>query len=314
MKQLAILLPLLFTVVMLQGCHGNNNDNNTNLVRLVNATNNSLDMVLAVGNATNTSNATNINTVLASGVTYGNASTYSTITSGSETLELLTHGSNSVPLFSTNLGFSANTYYTLLAYNSDNSVHVTQLIENQLAPAVGSGGMLRIIDLSADAGTLDIYIAGQCVPSTTVTCNDTYSPSAPSPDLAAVSQAFVSNISGSTGYYSLPVGTYHIWAVGGLDSTRKDLRFDLPNVVVGDTQVLSLVLTSAAGGVLLDGMILQQESTGVSLPVVPAKNTFARVRIASNFSDGVNVNSATANGSTVLTANPNHPRGLVLMH
>jgi len=288
MKKFVIFLPVLLALSLLQGCHGGGSGATTqNTVRLINGTSGSLDMLQ--------STSTQTSTKLATAVTYGAASSSVTINSGISTIELENSGSNT-PSFSTSFSFTTAVDYALLAYTSGQNLRVASFSENEVAPATGDG-KIRIVDLSADAGSLDVYMALQ-----DNTKNDTYTPGTVSAALSA-STALVTGISGTTSYYELPKNTYHIWVTGAND--RTDLRLNIPSIVINDQQILTLVMTSATGGVLLDGLLVTQPLNGVG-PVVAEKNGYARIRIASNFPSTDSITaasgvSATSVGNSILS-------------
>jgi hypothetical protein len=236
------------------------------------------------------STSTQTSTTLASNIGYAQASSSVTVTSGLSTIELENHGS-SIPTAQTSFSFSTGIPYTLLAYTSGSNVFVASLADNEVVPATGDG-KIRIADLSPDAGNLDVYMAVQ-----DNTLSDTYTPSAPSAALSAAS-ILVSNFSGTTSYRELAHNTYHIWVTGANDKT--DLRLNIPSIVINDQQIMTLVLTSTTGGVLVDGLLVSQPLSGVGGAVVAQKNTNARVRIASNFSASDNITAATVSGSSIL--------------
>ena len=271
MKHLRILLPVLLALVSLQGCgHKGSSSNSENTVRLVNGTANTLDMV--TGGMT-----------LASGVGYGTASGYVTLSVGSYLVDLEDTGTG-IPSGQFNFSFSAAAPFTLLAYMSSQNLQMAQLAEGEPAPASGSG-KIRIADLSTDAGSVDVYLSTDVNPA-----HDVYAPGAVSPALAGATH-LVQISSGISPYVPVLAGTYHIWVTGAGDKT--DLRLDIPSTAIADQQISTLALTSTTGGALVDGLLFNQGGA-----VAARQNSNARMRIAANTT--TDLTSATAANISLL--------------
>ena len=272
MKQISIFLPLLMILTLLQGCFGGGGSaavSTTNTVRLVNGTGSTLSMVTA-------------GSQLATAVAPGTASANATITSGTYPIALVASG---VPSAETNFSFSATVAYTMVAYTSDQSLHLVQFIDNEPAPLAGDG-QIRIADLSADAGNLDVYMAPVSALS------DTYSPTAASPALQAAT-LLAQNVSGTTLYNEVLANNYHIWVTGAGNIT--DLRLDIPSVTIANQQILTLVLTSTTGGGLVNGLFVTQQGA-----VQAQANTNARIRIAANTTNPITAATAGAAGVNLI--------------
>jgi hypothetical protein len=269
-KQLSIFLPLLMILTLLQGCFGGGGSaavSTTNTVRLVNGTGSTLSMVTA-------------GSQLATAVAPGTASANTTITSGTYPIALVASG---VPSAETNFSFSATVAYTMVAYTSDQSLHLVQFIDNEPAPLAGDG-QIRIADLSADAGNLDVYMA-----PVSSALSDTYSPTTASPALQAAT-LLAQNVSGTTLYNEVLANNYHVWVTGAGNIT--DLRLDIPSVTIANQQILTLVLTSTTGGGLVNGLFVTQQGA-----VQAQTNTNARIRVAANTSSAIT--TATAGAAVV---------------
>jgi hypothetical protein len=284
MKKIAILLPLLLSFTLLQGCHSSST-NNQSTVRLVNGTTTKLDMYWS---------ATAAVSAVASNIDYGSASSSVTSGSGVSTIQLATTG-NSASGGAT-FSFTGGTSYTMLAYPSytpgpSGSVYgleVLQLIDNQTAPTSGNA-LVGIVDRSG-AGSLDVYIAANTsIPS------GTWAPA----------------ISGTIRYTTLPLTTlsgttpYHIQVTGAGAGYGHDVRLDIPAVLIGNQQILSLVLTPTTGGALVDGLVFFQQGQTL-LPsqkfVTSYKNGSVRVRIAANNGSAITAATTNANGTTPILA------------
>ena len=233
---------------MLQGCGSKGSSSSSSptngSVRLVNATTAfaSLDMT--------TSGAT-----LASAVATGSASSYAAIAPGTYPFTLELSGSGT-PSAQTVILISSGVTYALVAHTGGGQLQLTALTENEVAPASGDG-KIRVSNLALqDTGSVDVYVV------------------AAGGNLAGAS-TLVTNLGVTTGYFEITKGTYHIWVTGV--GNKTDLRLDLPSVVISDQQVLTLILTSTAGGVLVDGWLVTQQAA-----VSAQTNASARVRVAAN--------------------------------
>jgi Domain of unknown function (DUF4397) len=249
-KKIGIILSSLLALAMLQGCSksaDSSSGSSQSTVRLVNATIDYASLDLIASSTT-----------LASGVATGSASSYATIDSGATTFSV-ERGGSGTPSAQTTLTLSKDVDYTLLAYTSGQKLQVTSLTGN---------GKIRVSNLSSDGGSMDVYMMGD------------------GGTLSAAS-TLANSVGGTTGYFEVNKGTYHVWVTTAGDKT--DLRLDLPSIAISDKQVLTLVLTSAVGGVLVDGFLVTQKGE-----VSARKNGSARVRLAANI---------TANGSIDATAN-----------
>jgi hypothetical protein len=289
MKKVTISLFLLFALSMLHGCKGGTS-NSTSTVRLVNGTSSSLDMYWSGSGSAS---------AIASGVPYGNASNSLGISAGVSSIALASSGSS--PSSGTPYSFSGGYSYTMLAYQtypsgpSTPSLQVAQLIDNQLLPVFGEG-LIGVADYSG-AGSLDVYIWPSVPPGT------------------SPSFAWASGISGLTKYSTVPVpvppgnASYRIQVTGAGAGYGNDVRLDIPSVIIGNQQILTLVLTPTIGGGLVDGLlVLQQGETpltgqGQQQIVTSYKNGSARVRIAGNI---------TANGGIISFTTTNANRSPIL--
>jgi hypothetical protein len=123
------------------------------------------------------------------------------------------------------------------------------------------------------AGYVDVYIT------------------APDADLSTATATASSVASASvTSYVEITKGTYRIRVTGYGDKT--DLRLDIPSVTLSDQQITTLMLTSTAGGVLVNGLLVNQGGT-----VTAYKNANARVRVVAAVSGNASVTTSTSDGS-----------------
>jgi Domain of unknown function (DUF4397) len=272
-----IFLCLLLSLALLQGCSksGGGSGTSNGSVRLVNASlaNASLDMTV--------SSSALATTTFASGITTGNASAVVAIAPGTYTFSLVAGGN---PVSQQSLLISSAMPYALVAHPQGGQLQLTALTENELAPAAGDG-KIRVSNLALqDSGGVDVYMAASGGTPTSV-------PAGVSP--------IVSNLGVASGYFEVPQGTYQVWVTGV--GKPADVRLYLPAVVITNPQVTTLVLTSTAGGILVDGwLVTQGVSTVTELP-----NTSARIRVAANIAGSgtvvATVNGVQLDGSTLVS-------------
>ena len=176
--------------------------------------------------------------------------------------------------------------YTLVAYTTGGTLNAQVLTDNEAAPTSGTAKLRIFHTASADAGSVDVYLV-------TSACAN----------LASVSaSATASGVTGlQTSYTQVTAATggtaYHVCVTAAGDKT--DLRLDIPALTLTNQQIATLVLTRSAGGVLLHGLLLNQQGT-----LTPELNLSARMRLAAGAAASAAV-SATANGvalGTGLTA------------
>src|SRR5450830_1665842 len=212
----------------LAGC-GGGSSSNTNL-RLLNTNVSSPNALSLEVNGT----------VISSGVAFGQAGSYVSVGTDTNTVRVLDQ--NGTAIYSSSFSLSGSSGpYTLVVAGFSGSTHTTTLTENQ-SSASSSRAYLRILDQCPDAGDIDIYMLG----------------------------------SGETLSSATPL-------------------VSLSGITLASTSVQTLVLSSAAGGVLVDATLLLQQST-----VTTYRNTQSRIRVVSALpSQAVATASVTSSGSTI---------------
>lgn len=213
-------------------------------------------------------------TTLATAVAVDQTSDYAALAAGTYTFQLKRAGSVATSSTTSRSVFQ-DTSYTLVAYAARDSLRTLLLNDGEEAPTSGTT-KFRVINLSPEAGSLDVFVT----PATT-SLNDV------SANVAALAGEQVST------YGEINAGTYRIRVTGTGD--KSDLRLDIPAVTLTNGQILSLMLTSTPGGVLVNGNTLLQKGA-----VATHKNTSARVRLVSGVgSQGVV--TASFNGTSLST-------------
>jgi len=178
-----LVIPGLAALLVLISSLGCGTSTNTR-VRLVNASpdSNGLELLLD-------SNAT----AAATGVTFGTASKYVTLSSGAHAVQVKDPNAGSAPP-SQNLNFASATDTTILASSQYALLNVVQLKDDNTAPTTGDV-KIRAINTALSVGTVDVYIV---LAGTFTGTNPTY------PNVA---------YQGATGYTEVAAGTYEVYFV-----------------------------------------------------------------------------------------------------
>lgn len=245
----------------LAGC-GGGSSSNTNL-RLLNTNVSSPNALSLEVNGT----------VISSGVAFGSAGSYVSVGTDTNTVRVLDQ--NGTAIYSSSFSLSGSSGpYTLVVAGFSGSTHTTTLTENQ-SSAASSRAYLRILDQCPDAGDIDIYMLGD---------GETLASATPLVSLSSITLA---------GYYTLNSGTYTLVVTGA--GSRDDVRLSQSGITLASTSVQTLVLSSAAGGVLVDATLVLQQSTATTY-----RNTQSRLRVVSALpSQAVASATVTSGGSAV---------------
>ena len=174
--------------------------------------------------------------------------------------------------------------YTIVAYLSAGTLTTQFLTDNEGSPSSGTA-KLRLFNADAtDVPSVDVYLL-------TIACaNLASSPAAPLLTAVTGLQSSYTQINASSS------GTaYHLCVTASGDKT--DLRLDIPALTLKDGQISTVILTPSTGGVLLNGLVLEQQGS-----LVAASNASARMRLAVGATGGTV--TATANGVSLGTNLP----------
>ncbi len=196
-------------------------------------------------------------------VPYGETADYAEADPG-KTNTLARAGSGTA-LLSFNPAVAERKHYTLLAYGAQGGLKQLLLDDNAAAPT-DNRSLLRVVNAAPDAGALDIYLTGTA---------DTLAESVPVQSGASV-DAVGNWLTVNSGSYRL-----RVTATG----SKTDLRLDVPTLALSSKQVVTLVLAPAAGGVLVKGLVLQQQG-----PIAAQAPTQARLRVVAGLADAGSVN------------------------
>ena len=273
--KIVIWLACAIAATLLGACGGNGSDGGeTSYVRLVNATREYDTMDLYASS-----------TSLSSGIASFAVGGYVKRDPDSYTFNLKNGGSSATAAsFSDEVG--KKKHYTIVAFTRGGTLTANFLSDEEGAPSSGTA-KLRVYNTDpGNAGSVDAYLVD-------TPCASLGSSS------AAATATNVSDLQG--GYAEVGAASggtlYHVFVTGAGD--KADLRLDIPAATFADQQITTLILTRGSGGVLLQGLMLDQQGG-----VRQALNGSARVRYAVSTSDGTAV-ATTVNGASLgLAAGP----------
>lgn len=259
----------LVPTVWLAGCGGG--DGGDASVRLINASSGyaSLDLYTYQGSETAT--------VRQSGIATGTGGDFVSVPSGTTNTELRAT-SGGTPLLTQSRNFAKDTKYSVVAYGWQGALRSVPLAETVTAADSGKTkvGVLN----TADAGSLDVYLTGS---------DDALDASTPT------TTAIIGGSQSS--YAALTSGTYRLRVTG--TGNTKDLRLDVPAITLASTDVVTLVLSSGSGGILVNASQVVQGGK-----VTAFNNSLARVRVVSALTGTGDKNSVSVNGTALVVNAP----------
>lgn len=260
---LATLVALVGSCV-LAACGGGGGGSSSNAqMRLINASVGYSSLDFTIG-------TTKANTAVA----YATAGSYSDVNTGATDSQVLTSVTGTT-LASLKPTLTGGSKYSVIAYGWSGALKTTLLQEEEAVPTTAGTSKLLVLNLAADAGALDVYLTG---PNDSL---DTASPTA-------------SSIGGgsSSGYVSLNSGSFRVRVTGA--GNRTDLRLDIPSISLEALKVHSLVITPTQGGLLVNGIFMQQQGTPTNFA-----STTARARVVASLTNSPQV-GATFGGKSLL--------------
>ena len=190
-------------------------------------------------------------------VAYGNTSPYINVEAGAVGLTLTVGGASATAAQIRTV--SKDSRYSLVAFGFPNLLKSVLITESTVVPDTGQANV-NVLNTSVDIGPVDVYL------STT-------------PDLS-VSTLIASGISGvsQSAFAGVLAGSYYVTVVGANSIAQgiNDQRFQSPGAItLTALQVLTIILTPGASGVLANAIMLTQGSTGTAVSYL---NTTARLR------------------------------------
>ena len=258
--------------LMLAGCGGNGSGSAP--VRLVNA---SVGYPL-LGFMDESTQATTAD------VPYGSTSPYENVQAGAVGLTLTVAGASATSAQVRTI--SKDQRYSLVAYGFENELKQVLITESTVTPDTGKANV-NVLNTSVDIGAVDVYLSA-------------------TKDLS-VSTLIASSITGvsQSAFAGILAGSYFITVVGANSIAKgiSDVRFQTPAAItLTALQVLTVILTPGASGVLANAILLTQGTTGTAVSYL---NSTARLRAVTAVS-GMSCSVVGANSSgavTVLASN-----------
>ena len=252
------------SAAVLVACGGGSLANGGN-VRLVNATSAFASLDLLDGSK-------KISTSVAANA----AGNYVELDKGSHTFNVA-DGATGVTDATLSGSVSRDKHYTIVAYTAGGTLATTFLSDDEGSPGSGTAKLRFFNTAVSDVANVDAYVvAGACSALAT-------SFSAPiATSISGLQASYVQVNATAAG------STYHVCITAAGD--KADLRLDIPSVTLKDQQIVTVILTPTPGGVLLNGLLLNQQST-----LTAAANTSARIRLAVGAAGSASV-TANANG------------------
>ena len=268
-------LAAALTLPFLHGCGDDNAQKG--FVRIVNATSEytSLDLY--------TLNSSGGNDLVVSGTAAGAASAYQDIDKGSYTFEV--KGSTSAGAATPAPGsINKGDHFTVVTYLSGNATKTQFLSDEENSPA-SNNAKLRIFNAAtSEAASVDVYLTANA-------CNA----------LAVTDTAFSTAVTGLQSAYTQvnAAGAGSTWNVCVFATgDQATLLLDIPALTLKNQEIATLILTHTAGGVLLNGAVLDQQGAYTT-----NANSIARVRVVADGAVHAPV-SVTAGTTALASAAP----------
>ena len=259
---------LLLVGAFIGGCSKSGGDADIRVLN-VSVDYNSVDLYLDNGRT---------NTPQITGSTYGALTPYKGVDAGAYTVEFTNAGvQNSLKSLQENL--DKNTAKTYVVFGDTGTFNALEILENQDQPN-GGYTSLQVIDAAPDAGSVDVYLTD------------------PSASLANSSPTFT-NVTGGvpgSGFLTIADGTYRIRVTG--TGNQADLRVDsVAGIAFSNQEIASIVIGGTRGGVLVNLIVVPQQSTSTTT----VSNPYARVRAVAGIQSGSNL-SASIGGTALITS------------
>ena len=223
-------------------------------------------------------------TLLSSVVAVNTAGSYVGLDAGTYTFNLSLGGSSATAATLSGT-VQKKDDYTIVAYTTGGTLTAAFLSDSEGSPSSGTAKLRLFNTDAADVASVDAYLL-------TSACSGlAASPSAPVITAVTGLQASYTQVNASSG------GTaYHLCVTSAGD--KSNLRLDIPALTLSQGQIVTVILTRSSGGVLLDGLVLNQQGS-----LTAAANGSSRVRLAVGATGGALV-TAIANGVSLGTNLP----------
>jgi hypothetical protein len=174
---------------------------------------------------------------LQSAVAYGATDRYVEVDPARTATEITRAGSTT-PLVSTTPALAKGDRYTLVAYGAEGALRAALLDDNASEPDSGKAHV-RVLNAAPEAGNVDVYL-------TTAES-----------DLADAEALQAGAVAGTVGgFLIVEAATWRLRVTAAGD--RDDLRLDLSGIVLASRQIVTVVVTPGAGGVLVNALVITQ--------------------------------------------------------
>ncbi len=193
-------------------------------------------------------------------VAYGSASPFENVQAGAVGITLTV--ANQAATAAQTRTINKGQRYSLVAYGFANELKQVLITESTTTPDTGKANV-NVLNTSVDIGAVDVYLSA-------------------TQDLA-VSTLIASSITGvsQSAFAGILAGSYYITVVGANSIAKgiSDVRFQTPvAIALTALEILTVILTPGASGVLANAILLTQGTAGAASPTVPYYNLTARVR------------------------------------
>lgn len=229
-------------LAVVAGCGGGGPDVTKANVRLVNASSGYALLDMLVDDARRFSS-----------VGFGSTATYVEVDPDATASSITLPGATTA-LVSLTPALSRKNYYTVLAFGAEGALKAALLPDN--TDPDNDKTLVRVFNGATDAGAVDVYLTG------------------PAESLASAVALQGNAAVGAIGTFAtLSPATLRLWVTAAGDKSK--VLLDTSGVVFSKGQVVTIVVTSTAGGVLVNALMLNQEGS-----VSAIANAQARVRVA----------------------------------
>jgi len=263
------------TLPLLSAC--GNDDAQEGDVRMINATSEYTSLDLYTENSDGSDN------LVVSGTAAGTASAYTGVDRGSYTFQV--KSSSGAGTAATVAGTVTKTdHFSVVTSLTGGTATATFLTDEETSPASGNAKLRIFNAASGEAPSVDVYLSTNACDALTVT--DTPFASA----VTGLQTAYSQLTAGSTG------STWNVCVFAKGYTTT--LLLDIPALTLKNQEIATLILTHTAGGVLLNGAVLDQQGA-----MTPYTSTLARVRVAADATVGGTggLVTVTINGNAITT-------------
>jgi hypothetical protein len=172
-------------------------------------------------------------------VTEGTISSYASVPGDDYTVTVKSTGTTG-SLVSSTATLASETHATFVAFGAVNQFAMVSIDDETEAPASGST-KVRVLNTTS-AGSLDVYLTGSGDTLDNVSAT-----------VAGATIGTVSNV------VSLSSGTYRLRVTTA--NNKSDLRLNVPEISLPTAGVVSIILTQASGGVLVNAVLLPQQGS-----------------------------------------------------